>query len=214
MPEPTAPPAVESLTPDAARAEMAAMKGHAGLYDATHPEHAALNARMNALDRQGRAAPAEQANLVGAPPPGESKPPALVVDETLLEALNRRAAEASALTLRGPAGQAVEEEAQAALRMLTVTHDVLPTELPTFLHEAFAAQGRAGLDAEARLTARDEVLAEAFGEHADVWIDRAASVLLALPPSLHAYIHQYGMLRDPWIWQRAAERWKQQRTGG
>jgi hypothetical protein len=212
MAEPGA--AVESLTPDASRTEMEAMRGHVGLYDATHPEHAALNARMNALDRQVRAAPAAPANLGGAPPHGEVTPPASVVEETPLEALNRRAAEASALELRWSDGEAVEPAAQDALRALVVTHDIPPAEVPTFVYEAVAAQGLAGRDAETRRTDRDAVLAEKFGEHADLWIDRAAQVLEGLPAVLRGYIREYRMLEDAWIWERAAERWKQQRTGG
>jgi hypothetical protein len=208
MAEPSAAPDVASLTPEQVSAEMATSRNNPDLYDHTRPGYAAASQRMNLLDRRLRseAAPAENPAPM---PPLPGAPPTTPDPETPLEAANRRAAEASALDLSQHAGQAVEPAAQDALRLLVLTHDVEPTELPAFLNEAFAAQGRAGLDAEARLTARDAVLAEAFGEHADVWIDRAESVLLALPPHLRAYIHQYGMLRDPWIWRRAAERWKQ-----
>jgi hypothetical protein len=191
--------AESALTPEQAAVEnneaKAAIRSSAAFTDPHHPGHAAAMQELEDLYR------AEHGELLAPRAPAD---PA----ESSADALNRVAAEASALDLSKHAGKDVAQDAQDALRVLTVSHDIPPTELPAFLAEAAQAQGRAGMDQATREAAREAVLRKEWGDHYDVWAQRAWSVVAELPPRLQAYAEEYRMGEDPWMWLRAVELWK------
>jgi hypothetical protein len=201
-PAAAAPPAAPPLTPAEAQRDIRAEidtvradKSHPW-HDGKHPGHA-----QALLDMEHRY------RLLS----GEAKgplPPEATPQESPHDALARVAAEATAMDLSKHEAKSVAQDAQDALRAITVTHDIPPTELPAFLAEAAQAQGRAGMDQATREAAREAKLREEWGDHYDVWAQRAWSVVAELPPRLQQYAEQYRMGEDPWMWLRAAELWK------
>jgi hypothetical protein len=172
--------AAPTLTPAEAqrdiRAEIAAIRANPAdpWRDEKHPDHAQA---LLDMEHRYRLLSGEAQG----PVPPEAPP-----QESLSDALNRQAAEASALELRGPTGQ----------------------EVPGFLNEAAQAQSRNGMDQATREAARETVLRKEWGEHYDVWAQRAWAMVAELPPRLQAYAEQYRMGEDPWMWLRAVELWK------
>jgi hypothetical protein len=199
--------ATPALTPAEAqqdiRAEIDAVRADRShpWHDEKHPGHA-----QALLDMEHRY------RLVS----GEAKgplPPEAPPQEHPHDALARVAAEATAVDLSKHEGKDVAQDAQDALRVLTVSHEIPPTELPAFLAEAAQAQGRAGMDQTTREAAREAVLRKEWGDHYDVWAQRAWSVVAELPPRLQQYAEDYRMGEDAWMWLRAAELWKRKHGG-
>lgn len=206
MSQPSAPPSpvppVETLTPDQATAEIAQIRGNVA-HDFHHegrPGHDAALERLDQLYQRlaGHTPPTE--------PPAEpteatSEPPSRLVEDR----------EALAWTFDRPPvpeGQEWDERAELALRALTHMHDVPVAEVQAATHDYRAAWDRRAMDPEARREARDAALEQAWGDHVDLKLARAAAMAQELPPRLLQHAQQVGMHYDAPIWLRLAALWE------
>ena len=224
-------PAVDTLTPEQAIAEVAATRANPN-HDWAHegrPGHKPATERMLALmQRAGGGSAASPTPSPSAPPKSDFQrkveeryglaPETTAAPPTEAAAAAARAEkEAQAWPFQRPEvpeGHTWDADAEVELRALTVTHDVPVAELNEMAVEYRRAWDRRAMDPVARVAAGKAALRQAWGQHFELQRSRADQMFNQLSPRLQQHIRAAGMDQDAVLPLHLVALWERQHARG